>query len=115
MVYTPLKGFSGVETFGYTAILGDSTQLTATVTDTVGKDPKASFAITNQISTVAAIGLVRGGLYTDSSSPASPKAGDITALLTPVTFTYNNDFLAKTSTDVVKLSLNSLRGGGGGL
>jgi hypothetical protein len=107
VVYTPLRGFTGVETFEYTATLGDSTELMATVTVTVGNAPEVSFAIPNQISTASAIGLVRDGLYADSSL----KAGDLTALLNPVTFTGStNDFFSKASND----ALNSLRGGGGG-
>jgi hypothetical protein len=106
VVYTPLRGFTGVETFEYTATLGDSTELMATVTVTVGNAPEVSFAIPNQISTASAIGLVRDGLYADSSL----KAGDLTALLNPVTFTGStNDFFSKASND----ALNSLRGGGG--
>jgi hypothetical protein len=111
VVYTPLRGFTGVETFEYTATLGDSTELMATVTVTVGNAPEVSFAIPNQISTASAISLVRDGLYADSPSPASPNAGDLTALLNPVTFTGStNDFFSKASNDALK----SLRGGGGG-
>jgi hypothetical protein len=102
ILYTPLAGFVGVETFGYEVTLGSTSSLTATVTVTVGADPKVSFAIPGQISTAAAIGTVRGGLFNAASfSGASPNAAALTTLLSPVTFSANDDFLANSAFQVV--------------
>jgi hypothetical protein len=111
LVYTPSAGFTGVETFTYTATFGINTGQTATVTVTVtaapvspGVIPIQLFAIPNKVSTEAAIETVLGGIFNAAAlNQASPEAATLTALLDPVANTGDNDdFLAKTSLDVVR-------------
>jgi hypothetical protein len=114
LVYTPSAGYTGVETFTYIATL-DSGSASATVTVTIsavpgsanpgsaGVVPVQSFVIPNKVSTEAATEMVYGGIFDAAAlNQASPEAATLTALLDPVANTDNDDFLAKTSLDVVR-------------
>jgi hypothetical protein len=94
VIYNPSQDFTGVETFTYTAILGSTSGLMATVTVTVGEVvtgsaggsiPIQSFAIPDKLSTKAAIETVYAGIFNAAAlNQAAPEAATLTALLDPV-------------------------------
>jgi hypothetical protein len=110
ITFVPTPGFTGVSKFDYTADDSDMSAAAAVlVTITVGESVSSfSFLQPNAISTEAAVGTVRGGLFNVATvTPAGPNAAALTSLLKPVNEGPDN-FAANTSLNAVKQNFGAL-------